>query len=313
MLIKVENIETLELKGVYKIKNIKTEKFYIGSTIDSFKIRLKAHREALVRGTHKNRHLQNAWNKYGSDAFVFEIVEICEETICRQREQYYLDLGPWNKMYNINTLATGPCLESETIEKQVATRKVTNAECLDFYNKVKSGKLNIEEVPEKHRRRIKNWLTYEPWNKGKHYTSTDHLKVPHKKSDRSNVKNTFREKYPVIYVYDCNKNFLGSYRSAKDLEELSENENFPIKSRFKGTTRMGIPVKKLQSVNINKAARTGKTYKNLYFFYQPLHPGMDDVNEPKSVKSWNANAEVTEETKESSAPYSVETETTFVE
>ena len=312
MLINIENIETFELKGVYKIKNTKNGKFYIGSTLDSFKIRCKAHKEALIRGNHKNSHLQRAWNKYGSDAFVFEIVEICDENICREREQYYLDLGPWNKMYNINRLSTGPCLEEETIEKQVKSRKITNKECLNFYKMVKKGLLDIEEVPEKHRNRIKTWLTYKPWNKGKHYKCTDHLKVPHKKSDRSNVKNVFREKYPVVYVYDCNKNFLGSYRSAKDLEELSESENFPIKSRFKND-RMGVPVKKLQSVNINKAAKTGKTYKNLYFSYQPLHLGIDDVNEPKSVKCWNANTEVTEEIKESSAPYSVETETDISE
>lgn len=313
MLINIDNLETLDLVGVYRIKNIKTNKFYIGSTIDSFRMRLKAHKEALNRGSHKNKYLQNAWNKYGAEAFVFEIVEVCEKDNCREREQYYLDLGPWKQMYNINSLATGPCLEQETIEKQVKTRKITNAECLEYYRKVQNGEMKLDAVPEKHRGRINTWINYEPWNKGKHYKSTDHLKVPHKKSDRSNVKNVFREKYPVIYVYDCNKIFLGSYRSAKDLEELSENENFPIKSRFKGESRMGVPVKKLQSANINKAAKTGKTYKNLYFFYQPLHPGMDDVNEPKSVKSWNANAEVIEEIKTSSTPYSVEIETANAE
>ena len=66
-------------------------------------------------------------------------------------------------------------------------------------------------------------------------------------------------------------------------------------------------------LRINKAAKTGKTYKGLYFSYQPLHLGIDDVNEPKSVKVWNDNTEVTIETKESIAPYSVETETEISE
>jgi hypothetical protein len=84
-------------------------------------------------------------------------------------------------------------------------------------------------------------------------------------------------------VYDENNNFLGSFRSSKDLEELSESLDLPIKSRFK-TSRMGIPLKHLQSVNINKAIKKGTSYKGLYFYDKPLHPGTDDVSEPKSVK-----------------------------
>lgn len=71
---------------------------------------------------------------------------------------------------------------------------------------------------------------------------------------------------------------------------------------------MGIPINKLQSVNINKAIIYNKTYKGLYFYNKPLHQGIDDVNEPKSVKVWDDNTEVTIETKKSIAPYSVETE-----
>ena len=35
---------------------------------------------------------------------------------------------------------------------------------------------------------------------------------------------------------------------------------------------------------------------------------MNDVNEPKSVKVWNDNTEVIEDTKEPSTPYSIEIE-----
>lgn len=34
---------------------------------------------------------------------------------------------------------------------------------------------------------------------------------------------------------------------------------------------MGIPKKMLQSVNINKSCKTGKSYKNLYFKYCPTN------------------------------------------
>lgn len=92
-----------------------------------------------------------------------------------------------------------------------------------------------------------------------------------------------REKNPVIYVYDKNKHFLGSYRSSIDLQELSVAENLPIESRF-SVPRHGVPVTFLASGNINKAIRNNKPYKGLYFYTQPLYPGKDNVNEPKSVK-----------------------------
>jgi len=85
-------------------------------------------------------------------------------------------------------------------------------------------------------------------------------------------------------VYDLKQNFLDSFRSSTDLEEMSLTLNFPIKSRF-SVDRGDVPLKYLQAVSINKAMRLGKPYKGLYFYSQPLHPGKDDVNEPKSVKS----------------------------
>src|SRR5207244_3060364 len=58
-----------------------------------------------------NNHLQNAWNKYGEAAFVFEIIERCEVGICLNREQHYLDtIKPWdhNIGYNICRFAGSP-------------------------------------------------------------------------------------------------------------------------------------------------------------------------------------------------------------
>ncbi len=56
---------------IYAIRNLVTGACYIGQTRD-YKKRRNAHRLALAQGCHKNPHLQNAWKKYGEDAFVFE-------------------------------------------------------------------------------------------------------------------------------------------------------------------------------------------------------------------------------------------------
>lgn len=291
MNISIHNPEEINKIGIYKITNIINNKFYIGSTTESFAKRWKNHITSLRRNTHKNEYLQNAFNKYGENSFMFSILELCNKNDCLSREQIYLNEVLGINCYNINPNATALCNTKETIDKQIKSRKLFYKECLEWYDKVKNKQIKIDEIPDKFKIRIKSYLDNVPWNKGKQYHSTEHLKVPHKKSDRSTVKNTMRNKQLPVFVYDLDLNYLDCFRSAKDLEELSTTLIFPIKSRFRGD-RMGVPVSFLNSGNINKAIKTKKPYKGLYFYNRPLHPGMDDVNKPKSVEVWNDNTEV---------------------
>jgi len=81
--------------GVYQIRNLINNKRYIGSTSSSdrggFKRRERDHRSGLHRGRHHSVHLQRAWDKYGAEAFIFEILEICLPARCLKREQHYMD------------------------------------------------------------------------------------------------------------------------------------------------------------------------------------------------------------------------------
>ena len=88
--------------GVYKITNKANGKFYIGSS-NNIKHRWNNHIKQLTEQNHKNSHLQNAWNLYGKDNFVFEIIEECSPDIQFEREQHYLNtLNPFDERgYNI--------------------------------------------------------------------------------------------------------------------------------------------------------------------------------------------------------------------
>lgn len=77
--------------GVYKIINIVNKKIYVGSTSLSFRYRKRDHFSTLRRNVHANSLLQNAFNKYGEDSFIFEIIEICEPIFCIEKEQYWID------------------------------------------------------------------------------------------------------------------------------------------------------------------------------------------------------------------------------
>lgn len=59
---------------IYKIRNVVNGNFYVGSAFDT-RTRFRQHRRLLRKGTHHCKHLQAAWNKYGEDAFKFEVVE----------------------------------------------------------------------------------------------------------------------------------------------------------------------------------------------------------------------------------------------
>ncbi len=93
--------------GIYKIMNNVNGKCYVGSSIDLHQRRLQ-HFAALKYNKHINKHLQNAYNKYGSSAFEFLVLETIEITdnikeILLNREQFWIDnLSP---EYNILQVA----------------------------------------------------------------------------------------------------------------------------------------------------------------------------------------------------------------
>jgi group I intron endonuclease len=60
-------------RGIYKIINVLNDKFYVGSAVD-FARRKREHWNKLRKGTHHNKYLQTAWNKYEEAAFIFAIV-----------------------------------------------------------------------------------------------------------------------------------------------------------------------------------------------------------------------------------------------
>lgn len=60
--------------GIYCIENTINGKKYIGKTSESFERRWYIHAWNLNKGSHSNRHLQNAWKKYGEENFKFYIL-----------------------------------------------------------------------------------------------------------------------------------------------------------------------------------------------------------------------------------------------
>ncbi len=96
----------MKRSGIYQIRNLQNGKFYIGSTTRLFSQRKSEHWRDLRKNKHCTQHLQRAWNKYGEDAFIFEVIEICQPELCEEREQYYLDI--LHPQYNGSKFAANP-------------------------------------------------------------------------------------------------------------------------------------------------------------------------------------------------------------
>ena len=250
----MENTD-LEKIGIYSIINKINNKLYIGSTSDSFRKRWNLHKYHLRNNKHKNSHLQYAWNKYGEDNFKFTILEICDDRLkVLETEQLYIDKEDFENLYNINPFATGGLqFSEESIRKRTATNVEKNKILSERYGLWKNQILSDENLDKNELDLFKMWSERIPWNKGKKYNSTDHLKVPkQKKGDRSKDIETKRNNSEKIEVYNLDGSFIKEFRSAKDLEEYSISDENEFNT-------------KLLAFNIRQSCRNNKPYKNLIF------------------------------------------------
>lgn len=88
--------------GVYRITNNITGDFYIGSSKD-IESRIRKHLYVLRSNKKVNVRLQNSFNKYGEEAFIFDVVELCSQEQQLNREQYWINaLNPqFNAVRNV--------------------------------------------------------------------------------------------------------------------------------------------------------------------------------------------------------------------
>jgi len=94
---------------IYRITNMANGHYYIGSA-ESFARREWQHKYDLRRGVHKNPKLQAAWNKYGADMFVFEVVEDVENgaKVLQIEDMWLVQHVGRPDCYNINPSAESP-------------------------------------------------------------------------------------------------------------------------------------------------------------------------------------------------------------
>lgn len=113
---------------IYVIQNNLNQKKYVGKALDIYR-RIKNHVTALnTKNKNENRHLINAWHKYGRENFSYYVVEyiynedskILEQSL-KDKELYWiqkLETTNPEKGYNMRLDSEGKCIVSDETREQ---------------------------------------------------------------------------------------------------------------------------------------------------------------------------------------------------
>ena len=184
--------------GIYRIVNLISGDFYIGSSKD-IERRWSEHKRKLNIRKHQNVILQRAWDKYGENNFSFEVVETCSLENLLVLENHYLSKNP---KYNIVKVAKGGDTISNNTNRDLIIEKIS---------KKSSGKNNPN-----YGGKFKNddWL-----QKQKISNSKIHLKV---------IDTITGDEYNFLNSKDAAKFFNCSPSSIRE----NKKNNWKLKGRF---------------------------------------------------------------------------------
>lgn len=103
--------------GIYGI--VGASRTYVGSSTNLRK-RHTNHVSQLRRNVHHNVHLQNAWNKYGEDAFEFVVLEECAVECLTEREQHWMDSTPDKFNHHLIANSVSGHTPSDDVRKKIS-------------------------------------------------------------------------------------------------------------------------------------------------------------------------------------------------
>ncbi|AMR46918.1 endonuclease [Bacillus subtilis subsp. subtilis] len=146
------------MKAVYKIRNIKNGKFYIGSSAN-FRKRKTEHLRLLKSGSHHNKPLQEDFNTYGENNFLFEVLyhsDYINRFDLYKKEQEFLSNSEKEQLYNLYDNAFGMSYRGE---KNPMFGKTHSEAVRRNSSKINSGKNNYWYDKPEHMEKMRSKIT----------------------------------------------------------------------------------------------------------------------------------------------------------
>lgn len=171
--------------GIYKIMCLPTGKVYIGQSKD-VKNRFKYHLYDLKRKRHGNPYFMKAFEKWGKDAFNFDVLEYCDEKDLNERELHYINLyKSCDERFGYNILTTPVFRDAikERWSKPDYKKKITDKAKSRWENDKEFRDRNLLAIKKAHEERrergeILGCLSEEGKKKSKEASNTlEHRKI----------------------------------------------------------------------------------------------------------------------------------------
>lgn len=96
--LKRKYLETVQPMGIFLVRNIANGKILVDSGLN-LKGKINGCKFQLIHGSHRNKALQEEFNRYGSGNFTFEIIDYLEPKKDEPKTDYADDLGMLEEMW----------------------------------------------------------------------------------------------------------------------------------------------------------------------------------------------------------------------
>ncbi len=259
--------------GIYKITCTANKRIYIGSALNLRK-RKGEHFNGLRNNRHSNPHMQRAWNKYGEQTFIFEVLEynILPMSLTAREQYWFKKLKPFGrKGFNIAHEAgsqMGLKHTPETKEKlrQANIGKKLSPEVVEKMSQSRRGKKLSSQHIEKLRQAQSN-----PEMREKKRQSLLGLKRSPEEIEKSRQARTGIKRSPES-IEKNRQGHLGQKQSPEAIEKIRQanlgRKHTPEACEKIGNAHRGKTVspetrEKLRQVSVNMSAETKEKLRQI--------------------------------------------------